>query len=456
MATYNLIIQNILKPNNNVFLPNYIDDGIDNMIRMIFIMLPTKEITIKNKFLFVKDSLENFLIKNNREDLFMNYFCKIQKIYNILNRFVYMYKYKRAKIVVNTDMCLNEININDKNVICLFHNNSKYLFHSNDLIKIINSSLTNSHMHFSEPKCVKNPYDNIPFKKSTLYNIYFFIRYKTNYYPELFFKFFNVEFNLTNFKNNNEYILREYSIKNFVDNSPSNVLVDEIKHMIEYYNDYCLSSHLSKRKIKIHEEFPKDKLIKIMKPYLFLYMKSQYSYLVHVKRETSYILKQKLLVFNKFNPQFGRKMYKIATRFTDDFKRVATGKITEFNDKHVKFNNVEKQNNEYLTDHLKYNEGIIVNERLLVRASFTFNFITNINDHYGYEDEEDEHGNNDDDDDNNDDNDNNDNNDNNGNDDVDSEVDINQSFLSQNYNDENADEHADEHVDDHSEIDSIS
>ena len=393
MSTYKLIIKKILKTDNNVFLYNYIDDGIDNIVKTFFDLLLNKEINIKNKFDFFKESLENFFIKNNNEESFIRYFCKIQKTYHILNRFVYHYKYKKAKIVVNADMCLNELSINDKNVICIFHNNSKYLFCINDLIKIINCALTNSHMHFSEPKCIKNPYDNIPFLKSTLYNIYFYIRYKTDYYPELFFKFFNVDFNLTTFKINNEYVLREYSIKHFVENSPSNILIDEIKCMIDFYNESCKKLFLP-HKIIIHEEFPKDKLIKIMKPYLLLFMRSQYSYLAHKRRETSYILQQKFIMFHKFNPQFGRKKYKTVTKYDDEFKRVKTNKVIEFNDKHIHFNNVKKQNSEYLTDHLKYNDAIFINERVLVRRSFTFNFVNNINfnddegDDYNEEDEE--------------------------------------------------------------------
>ena len=96
----------------------------------------------------------------------------------MLNRFVYNYKYNKAKIVVDTDMGLNKLNINDHNVFCLFHNNSKYLFLINDLIKIINSSLTNSYMFFSQPLPSKNPYNNLPFTKSNLYNIYLFLKFK--------------------------------------------------------------------------------------------------------------------------------------------------------------------------------------------------------------------------------------------------------------------------------------
>lgn len=418
MSTYKTIIKNILKTDNNVFLYNYIDDGIDNIIKSFFDLLLNKEINVKTKFAFLKETLTNFLIKNSKEDSFIRYFCKIQKAYHILNRFVYHYKFKKAKIVVNADMCLNELAPNDKNVICILHNNSKYLFHINDLIKIINCALTNSHMHFSEPKCIKNPYNNIPFEKSTLYNIYFFIRYKTDYYPELFFKFFRVDFNLTAFKINNEYVLREYSIKHFVENSPSNILIDEIKGMIDFYNQYCRELFLRHR-IIIHKEFPKDKLIKIMKPYLLLFMRSQYSYLAHKRREASYILKQKLIMFHKFNPQFGRKTYKIVTKYDDDFKRVLTGRVIEFNDKHIAFNNVEKQNADYLSDHLKYNDTIFVNERTIVRRSFTFNFVNHIN----FNDDDDDY--NEDDDDYNDNNhDNNDDNDDNSEEEDDEEDDI--------------------------------
>jgi hypothetical protein len=393
MSTYKLIITNILKMENSVFLYNYIDDGIDNIIKLIFEMLLCKEINIKNKYAFLKESLNNFLIKHNKEDCFITYFCKIQKVYNILNKFVYNYKFKKARTVVTADMFLNEIKPSDKNVICIFHNNSKYLFHINDLIKIINSALSNAYMYFSEPKCIKNPYDNIPFKKSTLYNIYFFIRYKTDYYPELFFKFFNVDFNVTIFKNKNEYILREYSINHFVNNSTSNVLMEEIKNMIDYYNQYCKQVQL-KNKIVINKEFPKDKLIQIMRPYLKIFMTAQYSYLTHIKREATYILQQKLLMFNNFNPIFGRKKYKIVKKYTHDFNRVITHRITEFDEKHIQFNNIEKQNADYLTDHLKYAETIIVNERSIVRRSFTFNFASHINfnedEQYDDEDEQDD------------------------------------------------------------------
>ena len=232
METYKLIIKKIVNTDIKFFAPDYKEDKtIEFYIKMSFILFE-KDINVQNKYKKLSQALEGFLLNSKqKQEEFIDYFYKIQKTYNTLNRFVYNYKFKKTKIVVNTDMGLNELSENDKNVISIIDNNSKYLFHANDLIKIINTSLTNSYMFFAEPKSVKNPYNNLPFNKATLYNIYFYIRYKTDYYPELLFKFFKCNFNLTKFKFLNENLLREYSIENYVYNSPSNVIEKEIKQI---------------------------------------------------------------------------------------------------------------------------------------------------------------------------------------------------------------------------------
>jgi hypothetical protein len=356
MTTLSLIIKMVLNLNNNIFFKHYKFDNIDLSIKLLFNSILNKEISTKDKFIFFKESLEHFLIKDKKEE-FIEYFCKVQKTYNAFNRFAYNYKYKKAQIVVNTDMGLNDINVNNKDVICIFHNNSKYLFLINDLIKIINSSLTNSYMFFSEPKCIKNPYDNLPFNKANLYNIFFFIKFKTTSRPELIFKFFKCNFKLNLFKFKNELILRDYIIENFVYKSPSDTLLIEIKNMIKFFNKECMLSKKENR-IFIDKDFPNDTLIKIMRPYLMLYCISEYGYLEHMRNSALFILKRKLLAFNKFNPQFGRKRYKILTKVTKDFKTKICGKVLEFDDKHIEF--TEKYNDDFLTDHLTYDENYYI------------------------------------------------------------------------------------------------
>jgi hypothetical protein len=369
MEIYKLIIKNIINTDQNIFSQNYKQDNIKWYIKLSFCII-LRDLCIENKYKKISEILNGFLINDKQKhDEFIDYYYKIQKTYNRLNRFVYNYKFKKTKIVVNTDMGLNELNITDKNVICIIDNNSKYLFHVNDLINIINTSLTNSYLFFSEPKSVKNPYNNLPFNKSTLYNIYFNIRYKTDYYPELLFKFFDCNFNLTKFKFLNENLLREYSIENYVYKSPINVIEKDIRYMILSFNLQCERMCL-KNVILVNEDFPINKLAIIMKPYLFLYCKAIYSFHPQIKQQYSDIFRLSMLIFNKFNPQFGRKKFKILYKITNHFQKKICGKEIIFDDKCINFYDIEKQNEKFLSDHLKYDE---VENNFILNNSFIFN-----------------------------------------------------------------------------------
>lgn len=352
-STYKLIIKKILHTDNNIFSFDYKKEDIDESCKLFFNIFLNQDVNIKNKFKFFNESINSIFLKD--KELFVNYFCKVQKTYNALNKLIFIYKFKKSKIVVNTDLALNEIDINQKNIICIRHDDVKYLFKITDLINITNTSLTNNHQFFSEPLCIKNPYNNLPFSKSTLYNIYLFIKFKTHLLPILFLYFFYCDFNLDCFKIKHEYLLRQCAIENYVYKSPSNILIKEINKMIKTFNDNCIKSKI-KYKILIDEEFPSDKLIKIMKPYLLISFYSKYSLLPYKKIEMSNMLKYLLIRFNKFNPQFGRKKYKLIMGYKKNFKKKIVGKIVEFDDRCIPFNNVDKQNDIFLKDHLGCSE----------------------------------------------------------------------------------------------------
>jgi len=395
MKTYSSIIENIIKTKNNYFLPKKENDNVDIKFKILFGIFLLREYSIVNKFSYFYEMLDSFWIKGEKSDVkvFIDYFCKIQKTYNVLNRFAYNYKCKKTKVLVNIDMGLNELKENDRNVICIFQNNVKYLFHINDLLNIIKIALTNTCMFFSEPLNIKNPYNNIPFNKSILYNIYFFIKYKTHHYDELFFRFFKSNFNLTNFKERNEYILREYAIHHHVYKSAPNLLLEEINIMIDYFNNYCYFKQI-KRKITINAEFPKDKLIRIFQPYLLLYMISHYGYTNTQKNNASSLFNHKMKMFYNYNPLFGRKKIKFVLEYTADFKRKIKEKIIEFDDNHITFNNIEKENEDFLIDHLKINDDDLTdNLELYMNVNVNRNNTNNEDNinhttHYNSDDEE--------------------------------------------------------------------
>jgi hypothetical protein len=343
MTAISYITKKIMNMDNNVFSFNYDkSDPIKPLMKLLFISLVNNR--HKGKFIMFKEQTNSFL-KFSREE-FSTFFCKIQKTYYAFSRLAFIYKYKKSSTSVTTDMCLNDITINDKNVLCIYHVNSRYLFNVNDLLKIITTSLTNSYMLFSQPLPSKNPYNNLPFTKPNLYNIYFFIKFNTHIYNDLFFKFFDCGFNLSSFYHKYEYLLRENIIKNIVKNSSEGVLVQEIKNMINSYNK-------KNKKILIHDEFPKKRLVQIMKPYLLLYLQSYYSFVPTIQNNTGILLNRKLKKFQKFNPRFGRKIYKLEFKY-ENFKKKSFIKSYEFIDKHIPFN--YNEDNNFLTNHTYYSE----------------------------------------------------------------------------------------------------
>ena len=349
--TYKYIIKKIIKPENNCFSFNYIPDEIDAKFKIIFNIFITNKSkhknVIKDKFIFFQESLNSYL--HFSRETFVKLFCKIQQTYNAFSKLALLYKYKKSVMSVTTDMILNEIKINEKNIICIYHKNTRYLFNIYDLIKIVNTSLTNNFNFYSNPLPIKNPYNNIPFDKSTLYNIYFYIKFNTDIYDELYFLFFNCNFNLSVFHKKYEHILREYAIKIFVKNSTSEMLMEYITFMIERHN-----KSNKKAKIVISPEFPTNNLIRIMKPYLLLFLQSFYSLIPCIKTKACIELNKRLLMFNKFNPIFGRKIFKLGFKNLENFKKKSYIKCVIFMDDHIPFNYNSDIN--FLSDHTNYED----------------------------------------------------------------------------------------------------
>ena len=357
MNSFQIILKKILKIDDvvKIYDINIIKDNnnYDFFIVLTSCIFIQKSYSIQNKFDFLNESLKNIFVTDEIKNLFLNLFCKVQKIYRGFSKLALLYKYKKAKLLIEYDLCLNPIKENDKNVFVLLQNNNKYLFNINDLIKIIHNSIANTSHFFNNPLPIKNPYNNVLLKKSTLYNIYFYIRTKTLLNPDLLFYFFKTNFNINQFTENHKFLIRNYAINNYLINSSNDKLFDDIEQMIENFN-YTLIN--KKNKIIIDDDFPKDLLIKIMKPYLNIFFLSEYSLLnANGRMKYKKLLQNKLVEFQNFNPTFGRKIVKYVTIMNQE--KILRKTVETFNSNHIVFKDKNKEKKNFMESHnLKYKE----------------------------------------------------------------------------------------------------
>jgi len=271
----------------------------DKLIIITFnILLLTPFYNTKTKFDFLSSIRDNKFYDESVKQMIYNVFYEVQRKYHALNRLVYRYKYSKAPNRIDTDLSLVNIK-SSQTTMTILQNNQKYLFTLYDLKKIIENSLSNSPYHFSHPLPIKNPYNNLPFEKSVLYNMYFFMKKSDFVIPTLFHLYFLSNFNLSKFQEENEVMIQKVHLKQYLHNLSSKETKSEIMYMLKQ-NKYT-------KKIKIDAEFPRDKLIEIFRPYLELLYTESYSIDLNARITAKKELYTKLKDFYYFNPIFGRK-----------------------------------------------------------------------------------------------------------------------------------------------------
>jgi len=265
---------------------------------LLFIQL---EFTQPTKFEQLSELLGNiFYSEKNRNDI-LDVFCSIQRTANAISRLKYIYRFNRSRIYNTEDLYMNPISIQSRNTITLLQNDTKYIFHIRELIHTMNSCLSHCCHFFADPIICKNPYTNLPFTKSALYNIYFAIKGSSFLMPTLFHRYFLSSFNYETFFIENGELVNEEYLKTYVENYCLDNVYSHVKDM--YFEHHM--------KFYIHKSFPRDVLFETMKPYLKLYFTSNFSMNINKKRVTSCFLRKKLYAFVKFNPNFGKRKVKL-------------------------------------------------------------------------------------------------------------------------------------------------
>ena len=270
----------------------------------------------KNKYQHLKIFIDGVFYNRNLKSEIFNNFSTCQKVYMGFLKLYNVYKWKKAKYYdIDYDFHGNLFkNQNKKYLIEILENNKIYVFKIHDLLNIIRHNLSNIFMpeylvFFQEPKQIKNPYTNIPFNNSTLYNIYFFLK-KLSYFPyqDLFEKFFKSHFDIKLYGIHYDHEIREESIKNYLKNLTVQEYFEGIKKMCKEY-----SIILDKKKW-LHSLFPKKIFVEAYKPFFIVYIFSKLS-LSNIKYNFyKHYLLVKLKQFIKVNYNFGRQYIKIINK----------------------------------------------------------------------------------------------------------------------------------------------
>ena len=251
----------------------------------------------KRKFATLNDNFINsFFVTLENKQLFLDFFCRVQRTYNALNNFAYLIKKRNKTVIVTNDLYLTPINKSQNNVFNYYENNYIYLFTIQDLSRIIISAICNSPLFYSESLPPKNPYSGVEFQISDLYNIYFHMKDTLTHVPLVIQQYYLSGFNIDNFEIENQVTIRNIYIEQFCENEDHDTVIEYIDEMIEPY------------KISIHNNFPKKTLITTFKPYLVDYLHSRYSLDGSKKHIRASAVKKKLSTFARMNPTFGRRI----------------------------------------------------------------------------------------------------------------------------------------------------
>lgn len=259
------------------------------------------DIIIYNKIITRYDSI----LKIKFKSLYIESKKNKNMLYNFLKKYLFK-KCVNSKIKI--DLYMNELkNFSDKFLIEVVENNTIYNFRLSDIVNLWVSALLKSEQLFIKPLEVKNPYTNIKFSKTTLYNIYFKL-IETNFIiPSVIHNFVSCNMNIQEFSIEYFPILKDNAIKNFIKEGH---VLDKYEHIINMLHDYrktvnyYTASSLCSLQSKI-------KIVRKLKKYLCFYLNSKYSCNPLIKDHSKSKLKTLLKDLIEGEPYFGLSINEI-------------------------------------------------------------------------------------------------------------------------------------------------
>ncbi len=249
-----------------------------------------------------------------RQGLAELYF-KTYRVIGGFKRFARLWKIRRTQVQIGCDLYMTPLDPASKFTFRLFQNGKQYLFSLSDLTNIVVSSIMNCHLiPYSDrlehlPKIIKNPYNNVPFKKSDLYNMYFQMERTFVRVNEHIRRFFSCDFNIYRFSRENaENIEREGALTLFKNASKQSLGQIAKTIFARYVSRGTTDSGVSRfHPTLIHKDFPIDTLIGKLRPHLELYFLLTYTR--NGKERYGALLKHTFKNLMEYCPNFGQPIY---------------------------------------------------------------------------------------------------------------------------------------------------
>ena len=250
----------------------------------------------------IKMFLENPFVNGANKEKFMESFSRFQKTINGFKKLVRLWRIKKKCIVYpnTTDLKGNELSdYKPKLLIDLIENGTIYSFCIHDLLKMWSIALRQRICVIERPTKLKNPYTNLAFSLTNLYNIYYKALFNGIRLPPLVDMHFHCRFSIQLLLHTYGSQLREWAITDYAENEELSLY----NELIGIHSDY---GYLLP-KLRVDESFSdsiKIRQIKIYKPIIQAYCFMSYSNNSHLISKFNILFFRLVDAYRKETPRF--------------------------------------------------------------------------------------------------------------------------------------------------------
>lgn len=250
----------------------------------------------------IKMLLNNPFVNDENKEKFLVSFSRYQRTINGFKKLVKLWRIKKKCIIYPNTTDLNGNDLSEYKphlLIDVIENNTIYSFYIHDLLKMWNVSLKQRMYVIERPTKLKNPYTNLEFTNTNLYNIYYKALFNGIRRPPLVDMHYNCRFSIQLLLSTYGSQLREWAVTDYAENDELSLY----NELIGVHTDY--GNLLPK--LRVDERFSdsiKLRQIKIYRPIIQAYCFMAYSNNSHLISHFNTLFLRLIDAYNKDTPRF--------------------------------------------------------------------------------------------------------------------------------------------------------